>query len=540
MNILIVDDEIQICRWFDILIRKTALPVHIVGMCTNGQEALAYCRNHPVDLVLTDIKMPVMDGLTLIKHLKTELPAIRTLILSAYGEFAFASEALKSGASDYVLKAEVTVDSLKDAILKIQTDLEMELKRNEEVHIIKSRLNQNQYELRALYFKRLMDGSPLAAAAQLEAERVMLRISLQNKHMILLAVCLDDYPHVLNEGKIKSRELLNLAVINIIDETLQYEAGSGCSFVYTDNLFIGLFNTLRAGSKSVRESTFHYVHRISNHLYDYLGLSASIGISMSYSDMSKIGKQLEEATAALQEKRFYGKRVIAWFEEMNHSGEGKGVRLDAAPCLSAIERRDYEGLRCWVHDLLNTIEIHQNLSAKEVKSQALELVYYILQQLRRTYGHESARQSTLEAGAPHEEIRELNTFQDVRSWMTTKVDQLVAQSASMNQQYGGPVAKSVQLINESFAAEISLTQVAEQVHLNKTYLSELFKKEVGISFNDYLTQVRIERAKQLILTGKRISALAQQVGYPNASYFTKVFKKVTGMTPGEFKNASER
>lgn len=538
MNILIVDDEIQICRWFDILIRKTGLSVHIKGTCSNGQEALQFCRNHRVDLVLTDIRMPVMDGLALIKHLKSEFPAIRTLILSAYGEFGFASEALKSGASDYILKAEVTVDSLKDTIQKIQSDLEMELKRNQEVHMIKSKLNQNQYELRSLYFRRLLEGNSFTAT-QLQTERELLRISLFDKHVILLAVSLDDYPHVLQTGKIRSKELLNLAVINIIDETLLYEAGSGCSFLYEENLFIGLFNTRVAGNKSIRESTFHYVHRIFNHLRDYLGVSASIGISMSYRDLSQIGKQFEEAKAALQEKRFYGKRVIAWFEEMIPSGKQTDIFLNTSPCQSAIERRDYTGLRGCINDSLMTMEMNQSQSAKEVKSQALELVYYMVQQLRRNYSQERVGPSMLDPGAPHEEIRELDTFQDVREWLMEKIEHLLMQSASVHQRYSEPVMKSMQLIHEAYADDISLALVAEQVHLNKTYLSELFKKEVGTSFNDYLTQIRIDKAKQLILSGKRMSALAVQVGYPNASYFTKVFKKVTGMTPVEFKHVSE-
>ncbi|MGN7356441.1 response regulator transcription factor [Paenibacillus sp. SAF-054] len=536
MNILIVDDEIQICRWFEMLIRKTGLEIEIAGICSNGQDALEACRNEAVDIVFTDIKMPVMDGITLIKQLKREFPSIRTLILSAYGEFSFASEALKSGASDYVLKAEVTVDSLREVILKIQRDLEMEQKRNHEVQVIKSKLNQNQYELRALYFKKLMEGDA-AAAERLEAEKEFLGFSLHNKHLILLAISVDEYPQILHTGKIRTRELLNLAVINILDETLQYEAGSGCSFLAEENVYVAVFNTRQSGNKSLRESTYQFVHRISSHLSDYLGLSVSIGISLSYSDMSRMGKQLTEAVSALQEKRFYGKRVIAWHEEMAQSTRGKEEGFNLSECTAAIERRDYAGVGEAIQSGLKSIGARQLLSAKEVKSQALGMIYFLQHQLGRVGINQ--KKARLDAGAPHEEIRRMDTFQEIKDWLTAKADNLLKESAASMQPYSEPVTKSLQLIQSAYADDISLSQIAEQVHLNKTYLSELFKKEVGTSFNDYLTQIRIDRAKEMILAGKRMSILAEQVGYPNASYFTKVFKKVTGMTPGEYKSSAE-
>ncbi|QTH41056.1 response regulator [Cohnella sp. LGH] len=208
MNILIVDDEAQIRRWFETLLQRTGLDINVAGACGNGKEALEFCREHPVDLVITDIKMPVMDGLQLIRQLVERQPGVRSLILSSYDEFKYASEALKLGASEYILKAEVTVDGL----------------REDEVHSLKSRLNENRYALRAIYFKELLKGQP-AAVREFRDKMIWLDVPLSDKHPMLMTLSLDDYPSCLSEAKIRTPELLESAILNILDETVRGETG---------------------------------------------------------------------------------------------------------------------------------------------------------------------------------------------------------------------------------------------------------------------------------------------------------------------------
>ncbi|MCZ8513712.1 response regulator [Paenibacillus filicis] len=539
MNILVVEDEEQIRRWFDLLIRKTNVDMSIAGVCGNGREALEICRNQPVELVITDIKMPVMDGLELIKRLKTEFPSVRTLILSSYGEFHFASEALKLGASDYILKAEVTVEGLRETLQKVKSEIELERKRNQEMYLLKSALNENQYALRSIYFSDLLKGLP-SAVQEFENKMNTLRVPLKKEHLTIMIVSIDDYRNALQTSKIRTKELLDMAVINIIDETLQNEAGNGCGFLYDRNLYVVLVNTYRIGDKSVRESTLQYAHRISNHLNDFLGVSASIGISLPYNDLSMFGKQYEEAYEALSQKQFFGRRSIVWFQDV-HNMYLKVNDMDLHSILSGLshylERGDFRHVEMSVLNIIDEIEKHMHVSEKDVKTLSLEIVFLLLQKIRELQAGINDVKGVLDAGLPHEEVMQLTSFWEVKSWLTGKVCQLLEAIAALRPLYSEPIRKACEFMCTAYAEDISLQQVADLVHLNKTYLSELFKKETGVSFNDYLTKVRIDKSKELILSGGKISTLAEQVGYPNGSYFTKVFKKVMGMTPMDFKQA---
>ncbi|MEK3725465.1 response regulator [Paenibacillus sp. FSL H8-0034] len=541
MKVLIVDDEAQIRRWIETLVQRTDLDIQVVGTCSNGKEALEACRSLPVEVVITDIKMPVMDGIELIRQLKEEFPAISTLIMSSYSEFHYASEALKAGASNYMLKAEVTVDDLRAALRKVQVELKAEQNRKEEIYSLKSTVNGNQYALRSLYFNELIRGKP-SAIQEFEAKMNAFRLQLANQHMILMTISIDDYRNAILTAKIQDKELLELAMINIIDETLLTETGSGCSFVYETNLLVAMMNSNRSGSKSAREATLQYAHRIASHLSEFLQISISIGISLPYSDIRQLGRQFEEACEALNRKQFYGKRSIAWYNEDSHlSGDSLNKELpEGLEALSQLlDQGQYKQAFLNLNVMLDKMEHHKLYTEKEVKAFGLEIAFLIQQASRRL------REFTVQAPMVYEpdpvlqEISDLTAFEQVKQWLIVRMRYFTEAAEVRRHPYSETIGKVCELIKTSYAEGISLQQAADAVHLNKTYLSELFKKETGISFNDYVTQIRIEKVKQLIRSGEAtIGILAERVGYPDGSYLTRVFKKITGMTPLEFKHSS--
>jgi two-component system response regulator YesN len=172
-----------------------------------------------------------------------------------------------------------------------------------------------------------------------------------------------------------------------------------------------------------------------------------------------------------------------------------------------------------------------------VKSFCLEVAFLVLQAVRRLKQVSVKAPFVNVPDLVHEEVRDLSTFEQVKQWLLARVGRFAEEAEARRHPYSEPVRKVCAYMKATYTEGISLQQAADVVHLNKTYLSELFKKETGISFNHYLTQLRIERAKELIAAGGvTIGVLAEQVGYPDGSYLTKVFKKMTGMTPNEFKH----
>ncbi len=542
MNILIVDDEAQIRRWFETLLQRTGLDINVAGACGNGKEALEFCREHPVDLVITDIKMPVMDGLQLIRQLVERQPGVRSLILSSYDEFKYASEALKLGASEYILKAEVTVDGLREVIGKLQAQMAVERRREDEVHSLKSRLNENRYALRAIYFKELLKGQP-AAVREFRDKMIWLDVPLSDKHPMLMTVSLDDYPSCLSEAKIRTPELLESAILNILDETVRGETGGGCSFLYEENLFVVACNADGFGGKSIRDKSLRCAHRLSNNLREFLRVPASVGISEPYPDLSALGRQLGEGMEALRRQRFYGKRNIVWFPDTKLTGFGEPSQTAYAIVSDIayyVETGSYDEALRALHACMDNDLRAGELSESGFKAFGLELLYTVLQKVRKL-DPQSETLARYQSFSPAEELNRLRTFEEVKAWLAGQVAELLREAKRLRPPYSEPIRQAFRYLAASYAEDISLQQVADHVHLNKTYLSELFKKETGISFNDYLTDIRIGKAKELIRAGEaRMGALAELVGYPNASYFTKVFKKATGMTPLEYKMSANK
>ncbi|MGG1554810.1 response regulator [Paenibacillus ferrarius] len=538
MNIVLVDDEAQIRRWLEILLNQTGLGVQLVANCSNGKEALEVCRTREIDVVITDIKMPVMDGIALIRSLKAERPSIVSFILSSYSEFHYASEAIKAGAYDYLLKAEITPDDLRQALLKAQEAIDKERMRQREVFSLKSELNGNQYALRSLYFRDLLRGTAVQAA-EFEEKMRMFRIPLRGNHLMLMVLRSDEHGEVKERAKISEPELLESAVINIIDETLRVETDSGCCFVAEENTYVALYNYGDWGEKSLRETTLRHAHRISGYLLELLGLSVSVGISLPAMKLTSLAEQFEEARLALSHKQFYARRSIAWYvDEDKGAGGGPERRQHHLDHLSELlDRDEFDRIVPYLRLVMKEVGQTMAWREKELKAFCIEAVFLLQRTVRRlkaAAGLDDLRQQ--EAERPHEVIASLPTFEHVNEWLLARAAQAMEEAHAFQHPYSEAIRKVCDYVKANYAAGVSLQEAADYVHLNRNYLSELFKKETGISFNDFLTQVRIEKVKELIVEGKTpIGQLCEKVGYPDGSYLSKVFKKVTGMTPLEFK-----
>lgn len=530
MNVVLVDDERQMLNWLDFMIGKTEFPLELKGAFTNGREAFDFCMVQPVDLVITDIRMPLMDGLQLIQQLKCHKPRIRFLILSAYEEFHYASEGMRLGASDYLLKAEITVEELNEALKRIKHDLSHEQRIGDELKNMRTAINENQQALRNVYLKELIRGEE-KAIQNFGNKKEFLNLKLDIKHPIILAIGFETAEFEEKASQFKSRELLELAVVNVIDETLEAELGKGNACPMDTALFAAAINMSNTGSKSVRERVLHYANRISLNLWSYLKLHAAIGISEMYGNITEMNHRWKEAKQALMQNLFYGKQAIVCYHDMLFYLKGKNSVVKGIPlyekAIGHLEIDYYEEFREEVYRLVRGIEEKKYLLETHVKSVFLEIVYFMRRKLQDL------------SAAPIEEmvlisIHDAATFQECKAWL---LDHVTAFMDVVNASKRSPAITEVcRYVEKNYMHNVSLQEAAEIVHLNKTYLSGLFKKEMGVNFNDYLTRIRLDKARELIVTNQcNIGELAEKVGYTNSSHFTKVFKKTIGMSPLEFK-----
>lgn len=539
MNILIVDDEPMIREWFQMTVERTGGDYRIAGEASNGEDALAFCRSHSVELVVTDIKMPGMNGIDLIKALKEEMPHIRSVVFSSYSEFQFAADALKFGASEYILKAEITLAGLEEILQKIKKDIDLDHRTTNEMNALRYRLNESQMTLRNAYFHELLSGSRETARG-FEQRMGQLQIRLSEKHLSLLAVGIIQSKDKESAFRIREEGLLQNAVINILDETLQHELGNGCSFLHKPNLYIMLCNSSHTGLKSQRESLLVLASRASEHLQKFIGASAVIGISHVYSKLAYLPEQLSEALQAADRHLFYGDPSITWYED---SGSAGGSSLYRKGWTEAFQSCLESGLTAragqFIEQLMDEVETGKLLSAKQARALVLELIYIAVNR-GRTVGVPVERLEELYIDA-HVEVQRYETFRELSVWAKETLRQIKERISAQSPKYGEAVERACEYIAMHYAEDMLLQDIADHVHLSRTYISELFKKETGMNYNEYLMQVRMEKAKELLKKGGcKVADAASLVGYSNTSYFIKLFKSYTGLSPSEYSDQHRR
>lgn len=537
MNILIVDDEPMIREWFRMTVDRLGGDYRIAGEAANGREAIEFCRRERVDLVVTDVKMPGMNGLELIRLLKEEQPELRSVIFSSYNEFQFAAEALKFGASEYVLKAEVTLAGLQDILEKIGRDMALAACHKQEVISLRHVLHENEQGLRSVYFRELLQGSR-QAAQQFESRMAFFKCKLVERNLTLLSLGIIRLPRQEAAMKIREGELLQTAVINIVNETLEQETGGGCAIHYADDRYLLFVNAASSSMKSQRELLLLAASRIIEHLRRFIGIESAIGISSTSSRLAHVTDQAEEAAEALDGLLFYGESGLAFYQSRDREGENVVGREQPEPLLpAAFKRLVEEGLlgeaAAEFERLTQAVTSGQALTAKQARAAVLEMIYAVIHKARCS--KVPAEQVEAIYGETPERVAGAATFYDLQTWATEIIRQLFALIESSLPRYVEPIEKACRYIRREYNREITLQEIAGHVHLSRTYFSELFKKETGVTFNEYLMQARMEKAKEIMQQGPvRVADLAETLGYAGASYFIKLFRKHSGMSPAEY------
>ncbi|MFS0724939.1 response regulator transcription factor [Paenibacillus sp. 1P07SE] len=535
MKLLIVDDEPMIREWFGMTVERLGDPYTIVGEAANGEEALEFCAAHEVDLVVTDVKMPGMDGLELLRHLKERYPQLRVVIFSSHDEFQFATQALKLGAREYVLKAEITLHELGEMLQKIKRDLDMEQGKLNEMDKLRFFLNQHELALRTAYFRDLLLGTP-GSAEQFQEKIRLFKTNLTERNLTLIAVGLIQGSAEHRPPAIPDPGLLELAVTNIINETVHNELASGCSLLYRDEVYVVLLNAEASGMKSRREKLLLTATRIAENLQRFVKVETAIAISTTYSGLQYLGEQLKEACDALDSRLFYGQSGIVIpstdvYPPRSDTETGPVYRLRDEFC-QQLEAGRLQEAQDKLLQLLQVIGEARRMAPKQTKAVILDLIYKTIAEARK----QSVPPELLDSvyGDAHWHIQQIH-YHRLIPWTEQAITRIFDEIAQHRRKYGEAVRKACGYVEQHFGEEILLQHIAEHVHLSRTYFSELFKKETGVTFNEYVTGVRMEKAKMLLKEQPlKVSEAAERVGYGNTSHFIKLFKKHTGFSPMEY------
>lgn len=527
-RILIADDDTMVRIGLKTVINWEENGFVLVGEAANGLEAMQLVQKKKPDIVITDIKMPGMDGIELIRQLREAPDTPEILVLSSYDEFELVKQALKLGARDYLLKLNLNPEELLHSLRTIlsETAAEAPLFSGDDE---KSRALLRQNFLWDVVSNYYMNGQELAQSMR------KLDIHLEARPVYCMIIKVGEV-YRFEEATAEEIQTLRISVINITEEIVNDVC---CGYCFTGRT--GEFDVLLTAEEALtEEAVLRLARRLRKMLHEYLELSCTIVVGSSMQEGEKGIKEAFWRANAAVSQRFYAAHdgVLLWQQDMEQNRQDRyslsAVRAELNDIL--VSGTPEELAR--VFDRLRT-DIHRlSLSRSTVRAIALELLYIVQDYCER---NELPVQSILKNSCcGYEKLMYIETLTEMLDWLAALQRDL---SEFLMREGDKGNARIVNMAQDWIAAHYretaSLQEAARAVSLNPSYFSTILKKTTGKSYTELLMEYRIERAKELLLmTDAKVYRVGQMVGYEDKFYFSRLFKRVTGTSPGEFKNQS--
>ncbi|WP_143436190.1 response regulator [Intestinibacillus massiliensis] len=526
LRVLVVDDDAVLRIALKSLVAWQEHGYQMVGEAQDGAQALALCQALQPDIVITDMKMPGMDGIALIHRLQAMPQPPYIVALSGYDDFALVREAMRLGAADYLLKLELEpaqlLQSLAGARSRGHGGAAQNLPGKEE----RTRV------LRGLVSRFYLDEQEMKT--QLQA----VGVAFPTEPVWCLLIKAGEM-YRFEETTEEEYQTLQFSIFSIVEEI----AGD-CLHAYAVEGKTGEFY-LFAALKPALQGQTGLVHQTAERMHEmllrYLDLFCVIGIGQGDASPAGLTAACRQAAGAVR-ARFYAvnQAVIEWDGDRMPDGGGSSYSIapQRARLTAGIVAIQEDAVRMALgqvkHDLA-TLHLPRNA----LLASLLDLYSGVregLQQSGRAVG-----QVLRASGRSLPELLSISGMGEVQDWLDALEDDLCAFIRLENAEgYQKAVQKAKRLIEERYDGELTLQELAEELQLTPGYLSALMKKYAGMNFSEYLVHVRIGHAKKLLLgTTDKVYAVASQVGYADQFYFSRVFKRVVGLTPGEFRKRGD-
>ena len=532
LKLIIADDEKWVRTAIKSIIPFEELDLVLSSEAANGIEALELCRRHEPDILLTDIMMPGLNGLELISEIKNILPNIKIAVISGYNDFEYAKTAMKYGIKDYLLKP-VDENELVQVLESIINDLREAERQNRE-----KETRQEQYEkafpvMCEAFLNRLISRNNMTVE-NIKNEFKKYCISFENSSSFILCLTATD-----ENSMYGGAPEIYLHYKTLVKRCMKRYAGAVTFPLEQDK---SLLVSLACGDKAARgiEKAFGICRRILDRKYD---LSISCGVSGESHTPCMIQKLFPDAAQALETRFWNGRGTLARFTAGCLSGDPKLSLSEEAlnKIILNIKLSNLQTAVSYIEGVTKTLMmVNKGCKPELVKEFYWQFIQSIIIMLNIQLPF-LRQESTVSGEQPYERIRDTIFMSDLDGYVKDLLEHIFDFYHDRNPVDSTNLIENAKKVIESnYAGDISLEQVARHVHLSPAYLSELFKKQTGMSFIDYKTIIRIENAKKLIMIpSMTISEVSTKVGYTDPKYFSKLFKKITGKTIFEYKKGGD-
>lgn len=522
LKILIVDDEPLVCVFIRSMIQWETYGLEIAYEASNGREAMDMikCHREDIDLVITDMDMPLLNGLELIEQIKDLEMAVppAIIVLSAYEDFHMVRSAFKRGVTDYILKSEMEAQGFLELIQTVlkrrqktlsnqNKEISQEQPKDFKEHYLKSLLFEEVKEINKKQFSEI-------------------GISIQPESIILGILHIDQYDMIQQRYKEQDISQLKEAILNIIKGLLKRCQMGEVVSLAPDEYILFLSPSYKPSTETM-EMTYildEVIEDIRHNLLQYMNMTATIVLTA------------EDSIKVIKER----------FEEgMQHSklgqlfGYGTIIKHDQA---ILIYNHQLDELRKESKDFLDYMVEGTEERAIVALGQllhysTLQLLYLIIERLNGM--GEKIEQIFGKDVHFYQRFRQLEAEKDHKIWLVNLLRWIMEYLRDKKTIHKNmTIAKALKFIQANYQDEnITIKMVSDYIELSENYFSLLFKKEMGETFKNYLTRLRVKKAKELMeRTNYKLYQICEDIGYHNVEHFSRTFKKMVGCSPNYFRN----
>ncbi len=524
MTVMVVDDEYLVRRGIKETIDWESYGFSIVCEAVNGIDGYEKYLKFRPDIIITDVRMKRSTGLELIEKLRalTDFDS-EIVIISAYDDFEYVKKALEHHVSAYILKP-IREEELISVMLKAKSVL----KEKRENKDLIANMSEELSVIRNNFIRDLLDGK-IKDPDSISKKCELCEITLPTKEYTVVCLKLDNMMSVAENTKQLQEDL---------EETLSYCAElpnslyfisceiSECSmallmFHHDDN-----YKLLQSSLSPLTD----FLSTVKEQFETATGRTISIGYSTGHVGMEEISIAYEEAKRALAHKGFVGDNSIIDFVTVPKVMNSALVfsNEDIEKILDAAEQNNREQAHNILDSFFEKIKKNPSVDIESLKDVMLEVSIVLLRrhfrnvdEINEVYGRRVI---------PSNELKRLENVEAIEAWVNDIADQLFC--ARMDEDKNGYVFQIKERIDQHYKDSITAEEIAEELHISSYYLMHLFKESEGMTFNQYLTKVRIDKASEMIESGQyKVYEVAEAVGYHDPAYFSYIYKKVTGHSP---------
>ncbi|SDX63646.1 response regulator [Paenibacillus sp. CF384] len=531
-RLFIVDDNKYERNTMKEVIEWSSLGIEVVGLFANGLEALSRMDDLRPHIVITDIAMPLMNGVELSARIRQSHPHVKIIFVSSHSDFEFAKSAVELGIYGYVLKP-IMPDELELAIHKLLAEFTQQHREQIEKERMLKQLEGMLPLVQEQFLKEVLLGNFRTKEDILDKIEFLALPIVDHANMSVISI------NSLAADKQEHRSARDAYFLSYSIKSLISKAGNATRSMYPVQISADEYAVIVFDLETDRQDVIDAAVQLHTAINGELGIHATMGISTSSRELTELDRLYMQSQQAVNTRFYSGSNPIIRFEEIEDRSD---IPMEDMPSLVEVYQ-DLKALMSFGNDqdveefiekYLNAVNVRQ--SENYVKGFALLCSH--LSGILFMEANQSMKDVFGDNLAVWDKLNRMSTKVEVVQWIRQSFEVIKERVTDRNSSKNVKIIAAIkQMIHDNYREQISIEDISKSVYLSGRHANGTFKKETGQTIFDYLVQYRTDKAKQLLREeGSKVAAVAEAVGYVSTSYFILAFKKNVGMTPAEFKS----